>query len=1583
MRGSRLNSFAGIILAAALCIVFFSTAQGQSDWQYEPALESTFVTVPNIDVDALNQEYGLKIRSLAPSELAIGNLDKEEGKEIVVAESSLPLIYVFRNGLVEYYLLENSLSRQRTSPTQPAIESLALGDLNNDGRDEIVVIIGAVGPSCALLVLSYLEGHIQVMWERRFDSHAGAQIGAIAVADLNGDGLTDLVTCGGVFYQHVPFGFGNFAPFPGTYKANGESNDVKVSDLNGDGFLDLVRSFVDGDSGGSGFEILFQEMPGVFKNPIRYWVPYATGGIAVGDVNNDGLKDIVVPEYKTEGHLVVFLQSSGGFQAPAVYGAYENPASPLVTDINGDGLMDVILLNSSWNRIAVFYQSKGGGLNPVTLYTASVGYVKARALQAEDLDGDGNPDLVCIGADDELLCGVTGLPQSTQMTHISASPSPSVRYLPLLATYKSSYNYLLLSLRQTFSDESHRLVIDVNPYEIALGDIDGDGTKEIIVCDAKWPVVYVRDGSEVSLYDLGVSPGWRGLVSLAVGDFSGDTRDDVAVYVGDTSRGTIIILTQASNGRLVKMKEISANKPLGGLATADLNHDGLDDIVTAVGAYYQLPSHAFSAISLFSDDYAPSLTDIVDVEVIDLNSDGYLDVVRASVHKTFSREDSRLVIRRTAGFEVFLQTDTGDFEPPVFYEALQNASLGADPHIAVGDVNHDTAADVVLSAEGGLYVFLQHGGTLGKPIEHENLEDPEAPIITDINGDGLNDIVVCNDWDSVSVLYQDEQGCLGSPVTYTASVMQHPGPEALSAGDIDGDGRTDLVSVANYHYGVCVVPHCALVEPAVHTEDDKRVYWQGVLGKSVKPIAQALALRKLGDWCLSRGEYEKALEYARKGVQICQEAGLRFSTAFSLNDEGAIYFLLGLYGEAFARWEQALTLFNDLDDDFGQRAIYRNLGLLYFLQRNFTSALEYWSMCYKIDVRMQETLAVPIEQRVETRAVAIELNNIAAVQALTGEHEQSLRTLSAALGLSREVQDKPLEAAVLGNLGMVYSMMERYDDALGVFSRALGIIEEETSPQVFGLLSGTEIRWMIEFNIGLSFEERDQLSMAVSHYKKAITLIESMRQSLSHEVFKAAYQQKTKIVYEHLIKLLIEHGQGSSAFPYAERCRARTFLDALYQGSIKPNDLISPETGISSGAVDPKAIDAAVKDARESLQPNEAVLEYFVTQDGIYLWAITKDGISDPIFIEYEREQLMNDVITLRKNLESASPDVVALTTALTSFYTKLVQPGLDELSGKKIDTLILIPSGPLWYLPFSALQVFDQEEGTTRYLIERYTIAYLPSLASLPSLTREREETQLAGEPVLALADPEVSEQQLQEGESSKCVIKPLARYPGLVKAAQAFADELVGKRKEEGCVYAGAQAQEGIAYDVEGEEVEVYAAHGQFNPKVPLQSKLLLAPAKETSIVQSDSRVPDGNYHAWEVLLTDHRGTELVVLAACESLLPHLGEMEGTMAVLSNEKCNEVKLTSEQLEQIVVGDEVVGLARAFLSSGAEAVLGTLWLANPDAIGEVLTSMADYHNQGSTWVQALTRAQRDLVKNPRFSNPWFWAPYQLIGRWR
>ena len=488
----------------------------------------------------------------------------------------------------------------------------------------------------------------------------------------------------------------------------------------------------------------------------------------------------------------------------------------------------------------------------------------------------------------------------------------------------------------------------------------------------------------------------------------------------------------------------------------------------------------------------------------------------------------------------------------------------------------------------------------------------------------------------------------------------------------------------------------------------------------------------------------------------------------------------------------------------------------------------------------------------------------------------------------------------------------------------------------------------------------------------------------------------------------MELGQNEETILVAERLRARTFLDSLYQSGLDPEQLqlneagITPSEDVTIPVVDAAALDQAVKEAQASLLPNEAALEYMVTDDGIYLWIVISERTFGPEFILYNRKHLLRDVVALRRAIEPQTKEVNGEPKIIFSnpsellgrFYELLIQPALSQLS-KGVDTLIVIPSGPLWYVPFSALVMTDQpdiEFGSTgvggtkqyrqRYLIDKYTLAFLPSLASLPILMEERAPSTAM---YLALANPTLSEKQQEEVGSHY-------QFSVLETACQSFS-ECLGKGREE--VYVQGDALEERAYnEAAGHEVLVYACHGIFNPSVPLDSRLLLAPSKENEQETTDRRLADGDYYAFEVILTDHKGVDLVILAACETLLPTLREVQGALGMTLGARSDE-KLNAQQLELIVAGDEVVGLSRAFLSSGARSVLGTLWQANPTAIDELLVALCEAHKEVGSWAAALRQAQLAILNesDPLFTltyqtrlagaHPWFWAPYQLIGRWR
>ncbi len=504
--------------------------------------------------------------------------------------------------------------------------------------------------------------------------------------------------------------------------------------------------------------------------------------------------------------------------------------------------------------------------------------------------------------------------------------------------------------------------------------------------------------------------------------------------------------------------------------------------------------------------------------------------------------------------------------------------------------------------------------------------------------------------------------------------------------------------------------------------------------------------------------------------------------------------------------------------------------------------------------------------------------------------------------------------------------------------------------------------WQYAALLGDTFATMGKNEKALNAMRCALDLLEMTfkRSQTASQDLTSVWPLQWQYPFASCIDLLMRKKDlkdSREALTIAERAKSRTLLNLLQAVSL---------TGQSSW-VTPPTIKIDMKTAVRILRDNEAVFEYYISDKTVYLWVLTRNG-QKSISVAYPKNKLLHDIIEMRSSLES--PDLTVRQKSrsmLKKLYETIVLPGIRGLPSN-VDTLIIVPSGPLWYLPFSALIMTDQGRVSNDslgircpYLVERYDLAYLPSLAALSYLgTSTVSGTR---ESLFALANPALSPSEQQEvGEEYL--------YKELEQAARSFARCLTGRETD---VYTLKAATEERAKDESlGIPVTLFACHGKFDPLNPLYSVLYLAPSGNQ----------DGYYYAWEVYNTKHTGTGLVVLAACESLLPAFRELEHT---LGNKFADERTLMPWQLDKLTTGDEVVGLARAFLSSGAGAVLGTLWQANPKAVGKLLSLACRYYRQGKekSWAKALASAQRDLIRDTAFSDPWFWAPYQLIGRWR
>ncbi|MCF8159888.1 MAG: VCBS repeat-containing protein [Polaromonas sp.] len=233
-------------------------------------------------------------------------------------------------------------------------EDAAMADLNGDAVADLIVADGVLVNGRALLLLQHpgAPGTFLVPVSLLIGSGRGSE--EVAVADLNGDGRTDIILAAydhvAVFYQHAFGGFNPVALLPAGLRVQG----VAVEDLDGDGRADIVAANAGnapaGGTGGAGVTVLLQKSSGAF---VVTNLPVADGArhVAIGDLNQDGVPDLsvvsmVYQNLSLPSRVSVLLQSAasrGQFTVAGVYNGPDPGSFIAIGDMNGDGRNDLVV----------------------------------------------------------------------------------------------------------------------------------------------------------------------------------------------------------------------------------------------------------------------------------------------------------------------------------------------------------------------------------------------------------------------------------------------------------------------------------------------------------------------------------------------------------------------------------------------------------------------------------------------------------------------------------------------------------------------------------------------------------------------------------------------------------------------------------------------------------------------------------------------------------------------------------------------------------------------------------------------------------------------------------------------------------------------------------------------------------------------------------------------------------------------------------------------------------------------------------------------------------------------------------------
>lgn len=638
-----------------------------------------------------------------------------------------------------------------------------------------------------------------------FNAPAHVQSGAgtiyIACADINGDGLNDLITVSvadsriHIFLNKKDgsgFSAGITVPIEGVMPKM-----VVAADINGDGRPDLITS----NAGSGSVSVLVNDGKGGFAKARTYEIDSSLTFIAVSDVNNDGHPDVIAlsPELNK---ITVLTNKGDGFFEKGLAVSVRDPEAIAVGDVNGDGRPDLIVAQLSDDSLSILLNDGNGRFEAGGTVAVKGNQISSVAIA--DLNLDGKQDIITANAGSSdlavLLQGIRvpkvekvavdhshmGFPVIVANFNTALQPA-SINDASVLVwgtqtgfhkcdiQYDPTAHTVTIRPKGVIARGAERL--GLKPGEI----VNVMFTKDILSSDD----IPMRNGYSTPFYTKPSSgtgnfaeaerlncikiPG-----KLVAADMDNDGHVDIVALCRELD----MVRVHFNDGKAHFTEMLSLpTKGYGpwDLIAADLNRDGLIDIAvvntfnSTMTIFYNLGGRKFSDPVIIPCGAGP-----MGIAAADLNGDGWLDLIA--------------VTKGTPEALVFMNDQKGGFRPPVEYR------VAPSPYsITPRDVNNDGAIDLTmtnLESDRGTILINNGDGTFKNPEEFPLLlakalvDDP-----WDINNDGKTDIVALNTAsDDITVL----MGSGGGKFTETRNIPVGASPTNMTMGDFDNDGYQDL-----------------------------------------------------------------------------------------------------------------------------------------------------------------------------------------------------------------------------------------------------------------------------------------------------------------------------------------------------------------------------------------------------------------------------------------------------------------------------------------------------------------------------------------------------------------------------------------------------------------------------------------------------------------------------------------------------------------------------------------------------------------------------------------------------------------------
>jgi CHAT domain-containing protein/tetratricopeptide (TPR) repeat protein len=707
-----------------------------------------------------------------------------------------------------------------------------------------------------------------------------------------------------------------------------------------------------------------------------------------------------------------------------------------------------------------------------------------------------------------------------------------------------------------------------------------------------------------------------------------------------------------------------------------------------------------------------------------------------------------------------------------------------------------------------------------------------------------------------------------------------------------------------------------------------------------------------------------------------------------LQEEGEKAFYESKYPSALEKWHTGLKKAQELGDKGYISQFLGNLGVVYQNLGDYPKALDYYQQALTIHKEIGDK-----------RGIGSDLTNLGVVYDDLGDYPKALDYYQQALKIKKEIGDKRGIGNNLTNLGVVYDDLGDYPKAKKAFQDSVVIFEKLGSGEPWKALRG----------LAATEAKLNQPELAIEHYDQALDNLEKIRNRLT-KAHKTAFMRDKLYVYDELIALLqllhssqSKKGYDRKAFETFERKQGRVFLEEMGQSGARrfdglDNDIIVAEQSLALkwqqaqslspqeyAALDeaeaqlkarikaespkyyalkyPQPVDLATLQ-NPVLEAGEMMLVYSVMKENTVLWVIGKQTFQ-MFTLPVDEKTLKQKMRDLRGYLSNSSLSEEFPKTSL-QLYDMLLPKKVRQLI-KGAEILYIVPTGPLYGLPFGALVTGYEPDIEIHYLIKDYAISYLSS-ASLLKLLRQEKSKTAAPEPFLAFADPDYPPCAVgNEQESETLALLRTKSYlkstkGGCFNRLAATADEVreianLFKADHSKALYLGSKASRHTVFVLNKENklddyrYLMFSVHGV----IPSQFNQISQPA----LVLSNPFI-DG-YLTMADAFTLNLNADFVNLSACNT-------------GCAKDSCGEN----------VRGEGIMGLTRAFMYAGTARVAVTLWSVNLYSAKVLSVGLFRNLKASKKMAHALREIKLKMIEgkvgHEKYRNPYHWAPFVVYG---